>query len=220
MQQSANYYKAGVVEFKPHWPLTDENSLEDNLAGYLRILYSPEVRNLDIVVFPESTLNNRNELTIVPNPAVNQTAPCDFANNNANSQFHEFLIEISCAARNTSTYVVINIKEKEPCSPDSPKANCQPNKPNIYNTNVVFDRDGRVISRYRKFHPFRENVNRTEVAEFGYFDTDFGVRFGHFICFDILFYTPAQEMVERLGIKDFVYPTMWFSQLPFLTGKY
>lgn len=91
---------------------------------------------------------------------------------------------------------------------------------NLYNTNVVFDRKGAVISRYRKFNLFLEpGVNTTYKAERTTFHTDFGVRFGHFICFDIMFHDPAEFMV-RTGVTDFVFSTMWFSQMPFLTGIY
>lgn len=49
------------------------------------------------------------------------------------------------------------------------------------------------------------------------FETDFGVRFGMHICFDILFKTPAQDAAMEVG--NIVYSTAWFSETPFLTGK-
>lgn len=49
------------------------------------------------------------------------------------------------------------------------------------------------------------------------FLTDFGVTFGHFICFDLMFQEPALNLVAE-GIKDIVFPTMWFSELPFLSA--
>ncbi|TDG38550.1 hypothetical protein AWZ03_015028, partial [Drosophila navojoa] len=113
----------------------------------------------------------------------------------------------------------ININEKQLCS-DTPEDTrpCAPNGHNIFNTNVVFDRHGTVVSRYRKVHLYGEPRNSTFVPESVSFDTDFNVTFGHFICFDILFYAPAHEMRLTQGIRDFVFPTMWFSQLPFLTA--
>lgn len=88
---------------------------------------------------------------------------------------------------------------------------------------MVFDREGRVISRYRKTHLYRyewytENV--LEKPELATFTTDFGVTFGHFICFDMLFYEPAMVLLRHLNVTDVVYPTYWFSELPFLTGKF
>ncbi|XP_005179991.2 vanin-like protein 1 [Musca domestica] len=212
---SDSHYNAGVVEFRSASALTSAGRLNDNLQGYLDILAQQEAENLDIVIFPESTLNSNDQSTFVPDPTKLLVAPCDDVEN----VYHDFLKQLSCAARKYARYLVINLTEKELCSsvPDDPRP-CASSGLNIYNTNVVFDRLGQVISRYRKVHLYGENKNSTLLPEYGWFDTDFGVRFGHFICFDILFYTPAQEMVDKYGIKDFIFNTMWFSQLPFLTA--
>ncbi|EDW52975.1 GM12590 [Drosophila sechellia] len=184
-----DFYTAGLVEFKP------SNDLSDNLAGYLEIIHSQNATSTDIIVFPESTLNSAGSTTFVPNPE-DQINPC-LSDPNA-TYYEEFLVTLSCAARNASKYIVINLTEKQKCE-DVPEDTrpCASNGLNVFNTNVVFDRQGVVVSRYRK--------------------TDFGVTFGHFICFDILFYTPAYQLVDQ-GVTDFVYPAMWFSQLPFLTA--
>lgn len=50
------------------------------------------------------------------------------------------------------------------------------------------------------------------------FKTDFNVTFGVFICFDMLFSEPATSLLN-MGIKHFVYPTFWISELPYLTGN-
>lgn len=202
------------MEFRPSSLTSLEERLNDNLNGYLEIIASKGADNLDIMVFPEGTLNNNEHTTFVPDPSKELVVPCD----SAEGLYHNLLMKISCAARTYAKYVVINLTEKELCSsvPEDTRP-CASSGLNIYNTNVVFDRSGAVISRYRKVHLYGENKNSTLVPEFGWFDTDFGVRFGHFICFDILFYAPAQEMVDKYGIKDFIFTTMWFSQLPFLT---
>ena len=59
----------------------------------------------------------------------------------------------------------------------------------------------------------------TTIPEVVSFDTDFGVKFGTFICFDILFHEPAIKLTRDHQVTDFVYPTAWFSEAPFLTGK-
>lgn len=66
---------------------------------------------------------------------------------------------------------------------------------------------------------FEPGFNTTSTPEFVTFETDFDVKFGTFVCFDILFKTPAIDLVRKYGVKDFVYPTAWFSELPFITGK-
>ncbi|XP_043659406.1 vanin-like protein 2 [Drosophila teissieri] len=204
-----DFYTAGVVEFKP------SNVLSDNLAGYLEIINSQNATSTDIIVFPESTLNDMGPMTFVPSPE-DQISPCS-SDPNA-TLYEEFLVTLSCAARNASKYVVINLTEKQKCE-DVPEDTrpCASNGLNVFNTNVVFDRQGVVVSRYRKVHLYGEPKNSTFLPELSTFETDFGVTFGHFICFDILFYTPAHQLVDQ-GVTDFVYPAMWFSQLPFLTA--
>lgn len=210
---------AGVVEFRPSAMPTPSTRVQDALTDYLGILSMESVKNLDIIVFPESTLNNIDVPTFVPNPNTRLTSLCS-ETDNVSSLYEDFLIQLSCAAQKLGVYVVINLTEKELCSavPEDNRP-CSAAGYNIFNTNVVFDRQGVIVSRYRKVHLYGEQKNTTFTPEFGWFDTDFGVRFGHFICFDILFYTPAQQMVEKYGIKDFIFPSMWFSQLPFLTGE-
>lgn len=74
--------------------------------------------------------------------------------------------------------------------------------------------------RYRKTNLFVEpSFNVTKVPEIITFDTDFGVKFGTFICFDIIFNIPPLYLTRIYGITDFVFPTAWFSEVPFLTGK-
>ena len=53
------------------------------------------------------------------------------------------LKSISCAAKANEIYVVINIAEKVPCE----SAECRNDKVLYYNTNVVFDRTGKVIAK-------------------------------------------------------------------------
>lgn len=50
------------------------------------------------------------------------------------------------------------------------------------------------------------------------FKTDFNVTFGVFICFDIYFEKPPMDLVNK-GIRNFVFPSRWYSELPFLTGN-
>ncbi|KAH8318379.1 hypothetical protein KR074_000479, partial [Drosophila pseudoananassae] len=204
-----DYYTAGVVEFQ-------KSSLSENTAAYVEIIKSGSASSTDIIVFPESTLNDGSSTTFIPDPK-ELVNPC-LSDPNA-TYFEEFLVTISCAARNASKYVVINLTEKQKCE-DVPEDTrpCASNGLNVYNTNVVFDRQGVVVSRYRKTHLWIEEKNTTLQPELITFETDFGVTFGHFICYDILFYDPAHQLIREQGIKDFVYPTMWFSQLPFHTA--
>lgn len=74
--------------------------------------------------------------------------------------------------------------------------------------------------RFRKINLFGE-FSRTPALQpdLGVFNTDFGVTFGHFICFDLMFQVPAVQVVEKLNVTDVIFPTMWFSEMPYLTGE-
>ena len=63
-----------------------------------------------------------------------------------------------------------------------------------------------------------KDLDTTPNPELVYFKTDFGVTFGTFIGYDILFKQPSESLMEH-GVTDIVYPTLWHSELPFLTGK-
>lgn len=85
-QANSTHYEAGVVEFSKG---------TDSLIAYLSIINSQEADGLDIIVFPESTLNSRTTATYVPEPD-DKIVPCN------NSTFENILSEISCAAKERS----------------------------------------------------------------------------------------------------------------------
>lgn len=197
--------------------MVEYRSISDNLNHYLELIHSSEAEDIDILVFPESTLNNRITAAYVPEPEDN-VDPCS-----ATTEWSPFIKNISCAAKATKKYIVINLTELSNC-PDKQQIRFNDTRPcdssglNRYNANVVFNRDGVVVSKYRKHHLFGEpGILSPFLPESIPFKTDFGVTFGHFICFDLLFERPAMDLI-RDGITDYLYPTMWFSELPFLNA--
>ncbi|EDV44469.2 uncharacterized protein Dana_GF20309 [Drosophila ananassae] len=204
-----DFYTAGVAEFRPS--IVGGNSeqlLAENLEGYLQLIAAGN-STTDILVFPEATLNSVLQLTAVP--AFTEQSLCDESPQD-DAEIAPFLRRLACAAREFRTYLVVNVKEK---ALDKGSASGHA----IYNTNVVFDRSGAVVSRYRKWNLYLEsNTNRTESPQLATFRTDFNVTFGHFVCFDMLFYAPAQELVEGLGVRHVIVTKMFNSELPFLTA--
>lgn len=75
--------------------------------------------------------------------------------------------------------------------------------------------------RYRKFNLFLEDhkVRRTLTPDISIFETDFGVKFGLIICFDLVFKSPTQELLNH-GVRNIAYPAMWYSALPFYSGEF
>uniref|UniRef100_A0A8D8FJ40 Vanin-like protein 1 n=1 Tax=Culex pipiens TaxID=7175 RepID=A0A8D8FJ40_CULPI len=210
-----DHYWAGVVEFssKDKWTTTDSPGtyVARTLAKYKEIINSPDADPLDILVFPESTANAIETASFVPDPA-EKVAPCN------NLRYEPIVRDLSCLAGTKQLYLVVNVVEKASCPENGDERPCASDGLNHFNTNVVFDHRGIVIARYRKFNLFGEaGINTTVSAEHVSFKTDFGVTFGTFICFDLMFDEPALKLV-RSGVTDIIFPTMWFSELPFLTG--
>ncbi|XP_072752452.1 vanin-like protein 1 [Anoplolepis gracilipes] len=212
-------YIAAVVEYPPRYSKNSSETLQLNSDAYVKHIQTASMNNTDIIVFPEDGLTTvnlpkREEMqdwtTIIPAASSNYT-PC--INNTV--QVSDALKKISCAARDNKIYVVINIAEKLPCTGDV----CPKDKMFYYNSNVAFDRTGKIIARYRKTNLFGEQLfSVTSEPEIVIFDTDFGVKFGTFTCFDILFHEPALNLTRFHQITDIVFPTAWFSETPFLTA--
>uniref|UniRef100_A0A8D2PJ95 CN hydrolase domain-containing protein n=1 Tax=Zosterops lateralis melanops TaxID=1220523 RepID=A0A8D2PJ95_ZOSLA len=123
---------------------------------------------------------------------------------------------LSCMARNNSIYVVANIGDKKPC--DSSDPNCPGDGRYQYNTDVVYDTQGKLVARYHKNNLFAERqFNYPKEPEVVTFETPFG-KFGIFTCFDILFYEPAVVLVNKMQVDTVLFPTAWMNLLPFLTA--
>lgn len=199
--------------------LNTAQRLESNLAKYLEIMGSAPAE-LDIIVFPEMTLNGMETAVETPEPD-QKISPCD----NADFAADDLLKKLSCSAQTYKRYLVVNIVTKMQC-PDADMTaagdtrNCSDRSDGMsyYNTNLVFDRKGSVISRYHKFNLFGETVDKPLQPAMVTFETDFGVKFGHFVCFDLMFREPALELIRKAKITDIVFTSMWFSEMPFLTA--
>lgn len=202
-----------MVEYAPTWDPKDEHT---NTRRYVDIIKSDEVEEADIITFPESTLNPVEKPVIVPKPE-DKAVPC------GSEKYSDVVNKISCAAKEAKKYVVVNVVMQRNCKEEAAAYNdtrpCTKGDINIYNTAVAFDRTGTVVAVYRKFNLYLEDhlVRRTEKPDVAIFDTDFGVKFGLLICFDILFQSPAQQLLDS-GVRNFAYPTRWYSELPFLGG--
>nr|XP_013189651.1 unnamed protein product [Amyelois transitella] len=203
-------YVAAVVEFK----LTRNSS--QALKEYVHYIRKAAEKDADVVVFPEMTLVRKSEFVRVPIHGLLREHPVPALSPNL---YDESLVAISKAARDNQIYVVINVQEQMDCSVNCPGEYCPEKKTYHFNTNVVFDRTGAVIDRYRKINLFGEATRYPALEpDLGLFHTDFGVTFGHFICFDLMFQVPAIQLVQKYNLTDVIFPTMWFSEMPFLTA--
>ncbi|XP_063872191.1 pantetheinase-like isoform X2 [Scylla paramamosain] len=163
----------------------------------------------------------------VPDPELH-AVPCTLTDEGLNRKALRIL---SCAAQENELYLVVDIPETSPCSPEAaahnPFANaldtayeCPPDGRIYYNSQVVFDRNGTVIARYRKKNLYLEPFFKpgVESDETALFVTDFGVVFSLQVCFDIAYLHPGLSNVVQRGVKDVAMSTAWVDILPFFVA--
>lgn len=129
-----------MVEVNPPETIGDDFGTVASVTDQMvKIIESPETKNVDIIVLPEGVFNRIETAVLLPT----STVFCD--DHNA----HFLLRNISCAARKGHKYVVIDAYIKVHCSNDDQKfcANKSDNT-NMYNTAIVFDRNGIVVAKW------------------------------------------------------------------------
>ena len=216
-------YRAAVVEFRPD--NTNENRIQNNLDGFSSVLQSLGQAAVHIIVFPEAALlglsasiHSRDAiypyLEQMPEPSqdVSQSInPCIDSAYSHNS----VLYQLSCFARTFKTVIVANMGEVQNCSRAK---GCPKDGRFQYNTNVVFESDGRLIAKYRK-----QNLYDSEMKLYDSGTTDscvtfaasFGITFGAMTCFDLLYKKPGDCIINKEHIKHVVLPTAWGNNYPF-----
>ncbi|XP_017771969.1 PREDICTED: pantetheinase-like isoform X2 [Nicrophorus vespilloides] len=170
---SRRTYKAAVVNYVPHHKYVNNDSeiIKENTSKFS--YYIEECIKCDIVIFPEYSLFSKDfnrafvrELAIkVPTPPA--VGICSQGSNN-------FITRMSCISKQFEKYVVVNILEID--------------DGNLYNTNIVFDREGTLISKYRKRHlSVGEQQFLTPGQDSVIFYTDFEGAFSLLIGEDVLY---------------------------------
>ncbi|KAK2491877.1 hypothetical protein MC885_010710 [Smutsia gigantea] len=209
---AAIYEHAVILPDATATPVSQENALllmNKNIDVLEQAIKQAAAQGAQIIVTPEDALYGWTftretifpYLEDIPDPQVNWI-PCQ--------QPH------SCLAKNSSIYVLANIGDKKPCN--SSDSNCLPDGYYQYNTNVVYDKEGKLVARYHKYHLYSEpQFDVPKKPELVTFNTTFG-RFGIFTCFDILFHDPAITLVEDFQVDTILFPTAWMNDLPFLTA--
>ncbi|XP_063905157.1 vanin-like protein 1 [Zophobas morio] len=191
-------YKAAVLEYYSITGDSPQTTIKKNLEAYSIYADTAKSQSVDILVFPEYGLT-----TIVSDPT-------DYAVDLTDSSADSVLTKLSNIASERQIYVVVNLLEKERESNTATK---------YYNTDLVLDKNGAVILKYRKINLFQEDMltpgdaNQTQT-----FTTTFGVTFGIFTGYDILFHYPSRNIFKNSDVTDVVYSSAWTSYMPFLTS--
>lgn len=149
----------------------------------------------------------------VPDPADIDWIPCTESKRFVNTEIQQYL---SCIAREENIFLVVNMGSIVWCKIEN-DATCPMDGRYQFNTNVVFDPNGKLIVRYRKHNLVDETplFDPSPEAEFAIFDTPFG-RFATIVCADLLFRQPTIELIESHGISNIILTSAWWNTPPFI----
>ncbi|KAM8790320.1 pantetheine hydrolase VNN2-like [Rhynchonycteris naso] len=220
---AAVYEHAVILPKKTETPVSPDDALllmNKNIDVLEKAIKQAAEKGAQIIVTPEDALYGWKftretvfpYLEDIPDPQVDWI-PCQDPHRFGHTPVQA---RLSCLAKNNSIYVLANIGDKKPCS--SRKSTCPPNGYYQYNTNVVYDANGKLVARYHKYHLYYESqFDSPEKPELVTFNTTFG-RFGIFTCFDILFHDPAVTLVKDFHVDTILFPAAWINVLPLLTA--
>lgn len=126
-----------MVEYTPKLGL---NSVQQNTENIVHIIKADETNDVDILVFPEMCINNAQSAIFIRQEP--DLSPCEDKN------IDSLIRNISCAAIYAQTYVVIDVAMKE----ENSEIESNDLDVVIYNTVVVFDRNGFIIAKLLLVH--------------------------------------------------------------------
>lgn len=209
-------YIAGVVEHEIYMGNEGDSSsvlLDQNLKLYEEFIDLAALHGVQVLVFPEFGLTpvNANERADlypfaekVPVISDQLILPC----NDVSFSDMPILSRISCAAQNSKILTLVNMIDSVSCDVAA-DSNCPSDGMYLYNVNVLFDETGRLVTKYHKSNewPGLIAVGYDEPPEPSHvtYMSSFGVEFGMFTCFDIVWNDPP-KVLRSQGIEHFLYP--------------
>nr|XP_026491952.1 vanin-like protein 1 [Vanessa tameamea] len=155
--------------------IVDVSSPDINTGKYASLIREAGERDVDVLVLP------------TPRNVASETEFDSCINELDN--YDEIMKAVSDAAKDARIYVVAQLLERYSCQ----------NREELIRSSVVFDRNGAVISVYRKPVNSGSRCNTTS-SKMGHFTTDFGVTFGVLMEDDII----LTNVKEVNGIKNFI----------------
>ncbi|XP_065349061.1 biotinidase-like [Cloeon dipterum] len=198
----------------------DESILEINLDYLEENGYKPDNSSArdTIFLYPDfaftttEVINNRSLAALLSQrvPAVgNETVPCIIAS----SDPKDLVVKrLSCLARSKYIYLVAGLLEGVPCSEGEP---CRDDGLKIYSTAVVFDKQGFLIAKYRKYNLiYEEAFDKPSTLEPATFKTESGITQGIFMSNDLLFAEPTRIYLAN-GVRRFVNLGAMVNTMPF-----
>ncbi|XP_077298292.1 vanin-like protein 1 [Arctopsyche grandis] len=200
-------YKAALVEYNTRPKISNfDKYVDTNVKNYVEFIKAASFQNADIIVFPKSTINDlnttdRTQSTVyaseIPDP-LQKITPCN------SNQRNEILNRLSCQAKTSQVYILINLIEKS-CN----KEKCSSVDYNLFSSNVVFNRKGQIISRYRTLPRADDMQKRNFELSINENNNTIEQTMELDQIFDKLSY-------DLLTVKDF--SEYWMTKLPILTA--
>jgi len=200
-------YVAAIAEHSSISGVNVWDTKQKNLDAYEAHAKVAHANGAQVLVFPEFGLesgdtNNRTLVGLYAEhvPTADGTViPCQhpqlFSDRPA-------LLRASCWAANFSVLLALNLHDAQPCNRTS---GCPDDGRFIFNVNVLFDEKGAIVAKYIKSHVwFHKSTDQPDTPDLVTYKSSFGVEFGVFICFDIVFDAPPVALV-RQGVKHFLY---------------
>ncbi|PNI87184.1 VNN2 isoform 13 [Pan troglodytes] len=152
---AAVYEHAVILPNKTETPVSQEDALNlmnENIDILETAIKQAAEQGARIIVTPEDALYGWKftretvfpYLEDIPDPQVNWI-PCQDPHRFGHTPVQA---RLSCLAKDNSIYVLANLGDKKPCN--SRDSTCPPNGYFQYNTNVVYNTEGKLVARYHK----------------------------------------------------------------------
>ncbi|XP_062521307.1 pantetheinase-like [Corticium candelabrum] len=204
-----------------------QKAMMKNVDKYEIKIGEARAQHAQIIAFPEDglygfLLDRESSLPYLENIPTDDVIKKQNINPCEQSAFNDrpILQRMSCLAKQHDIAIVFNMGDVQPCHP-LVDINCRitADERKQYNTDVAIDSDGRLLAKYHKRHLYFEKAfDVPDSVNYATFTTSFGVYFGMFTCFDILFKQPAIELVKNYSVANIVFPTAWINQFPHLAA--
>jgi len=201
-------YKAAYVEHKAESPCGQNSCGKEQNAASVKTYdgYAEEAaaKGAQIMVFPEYGITGFSSYSksswytggyTETIPSLTGQVPCDEASKFSGAPS---VVSLSCTAKRYGIAVVANLMEYTGGK--------------MYNTNVALDSDGAYLAKYHKRNLWGETNIDVPPVETVSFKTKFGETFGMFICADLIYQHPAQDLVQS-GVKNYVMSLAWSNEM-------
>ena len=191
------------------------SSMLENVEIYSEQTLAAKKLGAEMIVFPEFGIVPfvpRNQIRpfserIPPNgESRDEWVPCDATVDSG----IEVQKSLSCIAKENKMYVIANMVDYQPCD-ECNEDFC------LYNTNILYDKNGRYAAKYHKFNLFNVEFplfNIDKEAQNVYADTELG-RLGLIVCEDLLWYYPTDDLVYSSQVDTVLFSTYWTDVYPY-----